>query len=131
MKKYLIIGIIAILCLIIYRYGFLIVFWLTTPENGTLSSSEKNLLEKIKTENHAKEVLREPKYNVDQPKDTTVYKIIVNKVPCTSDTLFYRSNAFSIKRRLDSIRLHQNYYKYQIFYECMDGKEYVYSFMKK
>ncbi|PWW25665.1 MULTISPECIES: hypothetical protein [unclassified Chryseobacterium] len=131
MKKYLIIGIIAILCLIIYRYGFLIVFWLTTPKEGTLSSSEKMLLEKIKTENHAKEVLREPKYNVDQPKDTTVYKIIVNKIPCTSDTLMLKNNASSIKKRLDDISLHQNYYKYQIFYECTDGKEYVYSFMRK
>lgn len=127
MKKYIIIGIVVVLGLIIYRYGFLLIYWLTTPGKGELTSSEKNLLEKIRMENHAKEVLREPKYNAAEPKDTTVYKIIVHKIPCTSDTLFFKQNASSIKKRLDSIGLHKNYYKYQIFYECEDGKEYMYT----
>lgn len=130
MRKYIIVGIVVILGLIIYRYGFLIVFWLTTPGKGELTSSEKILLEKIKIENHAEKVLREPKYNAGEPKDTTVYKVIVDKIPCTSDTLSFKKNASSIKRRLDSIGLHKNYYKYQIFYECTDGKEYIYTLMR-
>ncbi len=130
MRKYIIVGIVVILGLIIYRYGFLIVFWLTTPGKGELTSSEKILLEKIRIENHAEKVLREPKYNASEPKDTTVYKVIVDKIPCTSDTLFFKKNASSIKRRLDSIGLHKNYYKYQIFYECTDGKEYIYTLMR-
>ena len=130
MKKYLIIGIITVLCVMVYRYGFLVVFWLTTPGKGELTSSEKILLEKIRIENHAEKVLREPKYNAGEPKDTTVYKVIVDKIPCASDTLFLKKNALSIKRRLDSIDLHKNYYKYQIFYECTDGKEYIYTLMR-
>ena len=129
-KNIVIITVIVFLGLIIYRYGFLLIFWFTIPKNGELTSPEKTLFERIRIENQAKEVWREPKYNISGPKDTTVYKVIINKIPCTTDTLFFKKKAADIKRRLDSIQLHKNYYKYQIFYECIDGKEYIYTFKR-
>lgn len=125
----ILIGIVIIIALII-RYGFLIIFWFTTPKGGEISQNEKILFQKIKNENKATNVWREPKYNIINPKDTIVYRIIINNLPCTGNTLNLKSNSLKIKERIYSLNLHKNFYKYDIIYQCKDGEDIRYSYFR-
>ncbi|WP_306353370.1 hypothetical protein [Flavobacterium sp. '19STA2R22 D10 B1'] len=129
-KIIIIISVVAIIAIVIIRYSFLAVFWLTTPGDGEITANEKVLFEKIKEENHAKKVWREPKYNMTAPKDTTTYRIIVNDIPCDSDTLGLEAKAKEIKNEINKLNLHKNFYKYEIIYACIDGKDYNYSYLR-
>ncbi|MDH6252782.1 flagellar basal body-associated protein FliL [Chryseobacterium sp. H1D6B] len=130
-KKTIIISILlVVLVVLVIRYGFVLVFWLTTPKDGELRPAEKVLFEKIKKEDNAKDVWREPKYNMTSPKDTITYRLIVNGIPCLEDTLALKNKAQDIRTEIDKLKLHKNFYKYQVLYECVDGKEYTYSFKR-
>lgn len=135
-KNWVIISIFAALIAIIVfliNYGFLIVFWLTTPGDGELRPEEKILFEKIKKRSNASDIQREPKYHISNPKDTIAYSIIINNISChkiiNKDSL--EIEALKIKSEIDKFKLHRNFYKYEIIYECKNGEEILYSYPSK
>ncbi len=130
-KKTLIIFVLLIIFIVLLiRYGFIIVLWLTTPGDGELRTDEKILFEKIKKNDMARDVWREPKYNITAPKDTTTYIIVVNNIPCDKDTTTLKDRAQYIKHEIDKLNLHSNFYKYEVLYKCSNGKEYKYEIMR-
>lgn len=129
-KTLIIFALLIIFIVLLIRYGFIIVLWLTTPGDGELRTDEKILFEKIKKNDMARDVWREPKYNFTAPKDTTTYTIVVNNIPCQKDIISLKDRAKSIKSEIDKLNLHSNFYKYDVLYKCTDGKEYNYKFLR-
>lgn len=129
-KTLIIFALLIIFIVLLIRYGFIIILWLTTPRDGELRTDEKILFEKIKKNDRARDVWREPKYNITAPKDTATYTIIVNDIPCQKDTTALKDRAQRIKSEIDKLNLHSNFYKYEVLYKCSDGKEYNYKFLR-
>ena len=131
-KKWIIIwaGIVIIAVLVI-RYGFILVFWLTTPKDGELRTEELALFQKIKTDMNIDKVSREPRYKMSQPDDTLSYKLFINDVNCSkwdNRQLQYQSD--KIKKEIDQIHLHKNFYKYVVIYRCKDGGDKRFSYLR-
>ena len=81
-KVIIIIGLISLVIGIIYRYGFIIVFWLTTPKEAGLTQNEIKLFDEIKRELNIKNIERAPKYNISNPKDTVSYSLFMKDIDC-------------------------------------------------
>lgn len=129
-KTLIIFALLIIFIVLLIRYGFIIILWLTTPRDGELRTDEKILFQKIKKDDRARDVWREPRYNITAPKDTTTYTIIVKDIPCQKDTTGLKDRAQRIKSEIDKLNLHSNFYKYEVLYKCSDGKEYNYKFLR-
>ncbi|KQS93085.1 hypothetical protein [Chryseobacterium sp. Leaf394] len=129
-KKLIIFTFLVIFIVLLVRYGFLIVLWLTTPGDGEMTLNEKVLFEKIKKDTQAKDVWREPKYNMTHPKDTTTYTVVVNGIPGHADTISLKDKAQSIRSEINKLNLHPNFYRYHVLYKSTDGKEYYFKFLR-
>lgn len=88
------------------------------------------MFEKIKKNNQAKNVWREPKYYITAPKDTITYTFVVSSIPCQKDTISLKDRAQSIRYEIDKLKLHPNFYKFNVLYEFTDGKEYNFKFLR-
>ncbi|MBT2622086.1 hypothetical protein [Chryseobacterium sp. ISL-6] len=133
MKKKWILIILGALVLIflIIRYGFLLVFWLTTPNGGELSLKEQVLFERIKADMHVDKISREPKYDMAKSGDTVTYKIFVNNIKCdqwNDQQLQGESNR--IKKEIDNMNLNKKFYKYTVIYRCKDGEDMRFSYLR-
>jgi hypothetical protein len=120
-NKIIIITIIAI-GLLIYRFGFILIFWLTaTPRDGELRLAEKVLFEEIKKELNAKEIDRSPRHHISNPRDTTSYEIIISEIACRKlqDSLSIIAKSIVIKAN-KRLKLNPKFYKYKIIFYCDD-----------
>lgn len=130
-KNIIIITLISIFVFLIYKYGFLFVFWLTTPEDGELRPEEIKLFNHIKSTSKAEDVSREPKYNISNPKDTTTYKIIIYKVECNNQKDSLKKEAIKIVEKANTtLNLNSNFIRYMIIYECNDEQSQRFSFKR-
>ena len=128
-KNIIIVLIIALAIFAIYRFGFLGVFWLTTPKDGESTKNEIELFHKIKEESKAKSVYREPKYDISQPKDTLAYRIIIFKPVCTKNQDSLKIEAQKVASfAKSSLKLHENFIRFEIFYDCSDEPSKMFSF---
>jgi len=131
-KNIILVLIITLAIVAICRFGFLEIFWMTTPGDGELSSSEKEFFQEIQKESKAKSVYREPKYAISEPKDTVAYRIIIFKPICTENQDSLKVEAQRIASQAKSaLNLHNNFIRFEIFYDCSDEPSKVFSFDRK
>lgn len=95
-----------------------------------MTLNEKVVFEKIKKDNQAKDVWREPKYDMTYPKDTTTYTFFVDEIPGHADTISLKDEAQSIRSEINKLNLHPNFYRYHVLYKSTDGKEYYFKFLR-
>lgn len=110
--------------LLIVKYGFVLVLWFTTPKDGELQPSEKELFQRIQVDFKAKDVWREPKYNISNPDTAASYRVIVNRIPCTEDTTGLSLAAQDIFNQLKRLELGGAFLKKEVLFICEEGKEY-------
>ena len=128
-KNIIIVLIITLAIVAIYQFGFLGVFWMTTPGDGELSKAEVELFKSVEKGSKAKSVYREPKYNISEPKDTLAYRIIVFKPICTKNSDSLKIEAQKIASQANSsLNLHKNFVRLEVFYDCSDEPSKVFSF---
>lgn len=131
-KNIIIVLVVTLVIFGIYRFGFLGVFWLTTPGDGEISATETALFQKIKEESKAKSVYREPKYDISEPNDTLAYRIIVFKPICTKNQDSLKVEAQKIVSQANSsLNLHKNFVRFEVFYDCSDEPSKIFSFDRK
>jgi hypothetical protein len=121
-KTKILIFIIITIGLFIYRFGFILLFWLTaTPRDGELRPAEKVLFEEIKKELKAKEIDRSPRHHISNPRDTTSYEIIISDIPCEKiqDSLSIIAKNIAIKAN-KRLNLNPKFHKYKIIFYCND-----------
>lgn len=116
------------LIFLIIQYGFLGVFWLTTPKDGEMTKREKEVFEKVKKLTNAKEVWREPKYHISSPKKPASYRIIVNDIQCNNDSARLKNEAQTIFKNSAELHLHENFTKIEVFFQCNEGNDILFSF---
>lgn len=118
-KVIIIIGLILLVIGIIYRYGFIIVFWLTTPKEVGLTQNEIKLFDEIKRELNIKNIERAPKYNISNPKDTVSYSLFMKDIDCIKYNDSLKFIAKKIAKKIDhGIKLDEKVYEIGIFFEC-------------
>ncbi|MGO4709815.1 hypothetical protein AB4Y90_12005 [Chryseobacterium sp. 2TAF14] len=131
-KKIIITAIISLLIFLVYRYGFVLVFWLSTPGDGELRPEEIRLFNSIKSTSKAQDVWREPKYDIINPKDTCTYRIIIYKVKCNSKKDSLKPEALKIANEVNrKMNLDKNFVRYEIVYQCNDMQSQWFGFNRK
>lgn len=128
-KNIIIVLIITLVILAVYQFGFLGVFWATTPGDGEISEQESKLFQKIKIESRAKSVYREPKYHISEPLDTVAYRIIISKPICNKnhDSLKNRAEIIASEAK-SNLKLHKNFIRIEVLYQCADEPSQLFSF---
>lgn len=58
------------------------------------------------------------------------YTVVVSSIPCQKDTISLKDRAQSIRYEIDKLKLHPNFYKFNVLYEFTDGKEYNFKFLR-
>ncbi|OWP83504.1 hypothetical protein EH230_13845 [Flavobacterium columnare] len=131
-KLLLVLSFFGLIGFIIYRYGFLLILFLTSPKNGELSKEEIKLFNEIKKDINVNRIYRFPKNNISNPSDTLTYEIHIDGLKCKElNNLNLLANEIARKanNRLD---LNEKFYKYDIYIFCEDLiKNYKFTFTRK
>lgn len=133
-KGILLVGVLGLFfILLILKYGFMIVFWLTTPKDGDLYKEEILLFEKIKIKHRAERVLREPKYNLSASHPQSFYRIIISRIPCNSinDSVMLKSDADSIYNETSKFIIAEKFPQKEVMFICKSGEEIRFFYPKK
>lgn len=115
----LIISILLLISWLIYRFGFLIILWFTSPNKEEINTNEINLFNEIKQELNSKEIERAPRYNLTAAKDTISYDLFLKDMDCEK----YKDGLDSIAKKIATnvnkrIPLNKNVYKIEIVFQC-------------
>ena len=104
---------------LLYKFGFLIVLWLTSPNKEEINNNETNLFNEIKQELNIKEIERAPRYNMSESQDTISYDLFLKDIDCGKykDSLdkIAKKIAINVNKR---ISLNRNVYKIEIVFQC-------------
>ena len=118
-KGALLISLIMLISWLLYRYGFIIILWFTTPNKEEINKNETNLFNEIKQELNISEIERAPRYNLSETKDTISYDLFLKDIDCEKykDSLdkIAKKIAINVNKR---ISLNKNVYKIEIVFQC-------------
>ena len=115
----LIISILLLISWLFYRFGFLIIVWLTSPNKEEINTNELNLFNEIKQELNIKEIERAPRYNLAASKDTISYDLFLKDIDCEK----YKEGLDTIAKKIATdvnkrIPLSKIVYKIEIIFQC-------------
>ena len=118
-KATLFISIILLISWLFYKFGFLIVIWLTSPNKEEINMNETNLFNEIKQELNIKDIERAPRYNMSESQDTISYDLFLKDIDCEK----YKDSLDKIAKKIATnvnkrILLSKNVYKIEIVFQC-------------
>ena len=118
-KKIIVISLLFMFIVLVFRYGFVIILWMTTPKKNELSINELKLINEIKKELDVKTIDRTPRYNLTNPKDTISYSLFIKDIDCVNHKYNLKKTAQKIAQKINkNVFLHKKVYKIDIVYEC-------------
>lgn len=118
-KGALLISLIMLIIWLLYRFGFLIVLWFTTPNNEEIDRNETDLFNEIKQELNISEIERAPRYNLSETKDTISYDLFLKDIDCEKHKDSLEKIAIKIATDVNKrISLNKNVYKIEIIFQC-------------
>ncbi|WP_336686018.1 hypothetical protein [Chryseobacterium bernardetii] len=117
--------IVGIGAVVYFGMSFLVASWISYFSSAKRINSlpkEKILFTALKKEYHLTQVERSPdtEQKLLHPEDTLVYTLYLSTIVCDQKKENINRISREVAQKINSLGLHQNFYKYELFFYCKE-----------